>query len=388
MYPTIELKRGKEALLNRRHPWIFSGAIYQVPKGTEDGSLVWVADAKGNVRATGHYFRGSIAVRILAFEKLEALDKEFWKNRLQDAWQLRKLAGLVDNPETNAFRWIHGEGDLLPGLIVDFYNGHVVIESHSSGIENCLTDICAAIRELLGSKVLTVFHKRRQKKGEKSSEWLFGEASQAQIKEHGLSFEVNWETGQKTGFFLDQRPNRKLICEYAKGRNVLNTFGYSGGFAIAAMKAGATKTVNLDISEAANDLAKKNFELNGLSSGAECVTADCFEYLKEHAGNFDLIVLDPPAFAKNLKARHKAVIGYKRLNEMAISRIPAGGLIFTFSCSQVVDRQLFRDTVVAAGIEAGRQVRILHELSQGPDHPVNLFHPEGSYLKGLVLVVD
>jgi 23S rRNA (cytosine1962-C5)-methyltransferase len=388
MYPIVELRKGKEVLLGRKHPWIFSGAIYRAPKEIEDGSLVWVSDSKGEIRATGHYFKGSIAVRILSFEKLDKVDVAFWKQRLESAWNLRKVCGLIRIKETTAFRWIHGEGDMLPGLIVDYYNGHLVIESHSSGMELALPDICEAAKGLLGEDLKSIFHKRRQKSQGEGSEWLYGEASETTILEHGISFVVNWETGQKTGFFLDQRPNRKLIKAYAQGRSVLNTFGYSGGFAIAALKAGAKRAVNLDISAAANDLAMRNLALNGFTDSGECVTADCFDYLKDHAAEFDLIVLDPPAFAKNLRARHKAVIGYKRLNEMAMSRIPKGGLIFTFSCSQVIDRQLFRDTIVAAGIESGRQVQILHELSQGPDHPVNLFHPEGSYLKGLVLLVD
>lgn len=388
MLPIVTLKRGKSEFIRRRHPWIFSGALFRPDKSLSNGSLVWLEDEHGKVVATGHYFKGSIAVRILAFEMLESLDTDFWKKKLQQAWNIRTLSGLTTDEQTNAFRWIHAEGDGLPGLIIDYYHGNAVIETHSEGMAQSLEQIVDAMNQLDFVELDSIYHKSKVKNDSGQSGWLKGKKTGCTISEHGILYKVNWETGQKTGFFLDQRPNRLLLRKYSKERRVLNTFGYTGGFALSALTGDAQRAVNLDISQPANDLATENFKLNGHEGNYECVSADCFDFLQEQAQHYDLIILDPPAFAKNIRSRHNAVIGYKRLNAIAISKIPKNGIIFTFSCSQVVDRQLFRDTVVAAGIESGRQVQILHEMSQGPDHPVNLYHPEGSYLKGLVLRVD
>lgn len=387
MYPIIQLKKNKQDIISRKHPWIFSGALFNPPRDLADGSIVYVQKPDGEICATGHFFYGSIAIRILSFDQSDPNQEEFWADKIKSALELRRLSDLILNNNTNAFRLVHGEGDLMPGLIIDIYNDCAVMESHSAGISNAKDLIATVLQNIEGLKLKSIYFNSKEKKDGAEPTWLLGTEESTEILENGLKFKIDWVNGQKTGFFLDQRDNRELVRKYASGRKVLNIFGYTGGFAAYAMAGGAKSALNIDISEPACKMADENFALNDLDDKAKSISMDGFEAIKEYAGQSDLVILDPPAFAKNIKARHKAVIGYKRLNEMAIRRIPSGGILFTFSCSQVVDRKLFYDTVTAAGIEAGRQLQIIHYLSQGADHPINLFHPEGSYLKGLALRV-
>ncbi len=387
MYPIIQLKKNKQDIISRKHPWIFSGALFNPPRDLADGSIVYVQKPDGEICATGHFFNGSIAIRILSFDQSDPNQEEFWADKINSALELRKLSDLILNDTTNAFRLVHGEGDLMPGLIIDIYNDCAVMESHSAGISNAKDLIATVLQNIEGLKLKSIYFNSKEKKDGVEPTWLLGNEESTEILENGLKFKIDWVNGQKTGFFLDQRDNRELVRKYASGRKVLNIFGYTGGFAAYAMAGGAKSALNIDISEPACKMADENFALNDLDDKAKSISMDGFEAIKEYTGQSDLVILDPPAFAKNIKARHKAVIGYKRLNEMTIRRIPPGGILFTFSCSQVVDRKLFYDTVTAAGIEAGRQLQIIHYLSQGADHPINLFHPEGSYLKGLALRV-
>ena len=387
MYPIIQLKKNKQDIISRKHPWIFSGALFNPPRDLADGSIVYVQKPDGEICATGHFFYGSIAIRILSFDQSDPNQEEFWADKIKSALELRRLSDLILNNNTNAFRLVHGEGDLMPGLIIDIYNDCAVMESHSAGISNAKDLIATVLQNIEGLKLKSIYFNSKEKKDGAEPTWLLGTEESTEILENGLKFKIDWVNGQKTGFFLDQRDNRELVRKYASGRKVLNIFGYTGGFAAYAMAGGAKSALNIDISEPACKMADENFALNDIDDKAKSISMDGFEAIKEYAGQSDLVILDPPAFAKNIKARHKAVIGYKRLNEMAIRRIPSGGILFTFSCSQVVDRKLFYDTVTAAGIEAGRQLQIIHYLSQGADHPINLFHPEGSYLKGLALRV-
>ncbi len=383
-YPTLALKKGKETLLGRQHPWIFSGALANHSRQLEDGDLVSVTDYTGKVLATGHYSPGSIMVRVLSFGDT-AIDNGFWETRQKKAWAVRATLNLTDNPQTNAFRLVHGEGDGLPGLIIDLYNGHAVVQVHSAGMERCAPDIAAALEKLPGLKLETIYLSFADNR---PGTHLKGTAANALVAENDCHFWVDWETGQKTGFFLDQRDNRALLAKYAYGKEVLNTFSYSGGFSVYALKAGAKLVHSVDSSAKAIDLAKKNVDLNNIPGNRhKGVVSDVNAYLKE-CQEFEIVILDPPAYAKHLSARHQAVQGYKRLNIAGLKKVKPGGLLFTFSCSQVVDRELFYHTIVAAAIESGRTIRVLHHLSQPPDHPVNIFHPEGSYLKGLVLQVE
>ena len=398
----IFLKKGKEEPLKRFHPWIFSGAIAKIVGDNggniADGDLVEVLDFRGQPLAMGYYNDGSIAVRVLSFELNEQIDDAFWKKRLQNAVEYRRTLGLIDSKETNCFRLIHAEGDGLPGLIIDIYAQTAVVQCHSIGMHRQIESIKNALLQVLENQLVAIY--------DKSSETLPPQyVSQISLKngylynpksietpqivlENGNQFAIDWVTGQKTGFFLDQRNNRQLIEKYAKGKSVLNTFCYSGGFSIYALKAGAKSVHSIDVSQKAIDLTDKNVELNRPFEGSAVSTAaDVLSFLKENQDIYDVIVVDPPAFAKSISKRHNAVQAYKRLNAMALRQITEGGILFTFSCSQVVDRQLFYDTIVAAAIEAGRKVRVMHHLTQPADHPVNIFHPEGSYLKGLVLQV-
>lgn len=379
---TIILKKGKEKSLLRRHRWVFSGAIAKTSEDLKNGELVSVETSKAEFLGIGHYHNGSIAVRMLTFEK-ERIDQSFWNKRLQDAFEVRKSIGLP-NSETNCFRLIHAEGDGLPGCVIDIYNDCAVIQSHTDGMANEVKQIAAALENLKGLKLKTIYHRNL---AQKQNEFLKGDESEGTSVENGLKFKVNWVEGQKTGFFLDQRDNRALIRQYAKERTVLNTFCYTGGFSIYALASKAKKVVSVDISQPAIDLAAENAEINGLSKNHEAICEDAFKYL-EHASGFDLIILDPPAFAKSIKARHRAIQGYKRLNETALKRIEPNGLLFTFSCSQVISPETFEKTVFSAAINAGRNVRVLQRLGHVADHPVSIFHPEGEYLKGLLLHVS
>jgi len=387
----IFLKKHKERSLQRFHPWIFSGAIGHVESGTENGDWVEVHSSDKRFLCTGHYqSKTSIAIRILSFERVED-EAVFWRGKLQNALSLRQNAGLLDEPKTNAFRLVFAEGDGLSGLIVDVYGSTAVIQCYTAGMMRALPQITTALQQLEGLTIRSIFDKSADTYSGKKTEgnqYLLGNQAETIIRENGHQFEIDWEEGQKTGFFLDQRENRALLQRYAAGKTVLNAFSYTGGFSIYALKGRAKKVVSVDVSEKAVELAERNAKLNEVTERHEAHKADVFQFLKIQDGRFDIVVLDPPAFAKSLRARHNAVIGYKRLNAMGLQLVAKGGLLFTFSCSQVVDRQLFHDTIRAAAIEAGRKVRVIHQLAQPADHPINIFHPEGEYLKGLVLEVE
>ncbi|WP_317047919.1 class I SAM-dependent rRNA methyltransferase [Pseudochryseolinea flava] len=389
----VVLKKGKEHSIQRFHPWIFSGAIQTKEGNLEDGSLTEVLDFKNNTLGFGHYQNGSIAVRMLSFEK-KSPDVKLWQHKLTTAIQLRQSAGLPSKT-TKAFRLIHGEGDGLPGLIIDYYDGAAVMQAHSVGMHLYRQEIANALKETMGDDLKVIYYKSQSTvpgklRDAELDEYLHGMGVVPHvIPENGNKFYVDWEEGQKTGFFLDQRENRKLLGDYAVGKKVLNTFCYTGGFSVYALNAGAKLVHSVDASAKAVALTEKNIELNGFNAEIhKCFAVDTFDFLKGKDGEYDVIILDPPAFAKHRDARHQAVRGYQRLNAEAMRVIKPGGIIFTFSCSQVVDRQLFYDTIVSAAIQAGRSIKVLHHLTQPADHPVSIFHPEGEYLKGLVLYVE
>jgi len=386
-FAKVILKQGKEKSVLRKHPWIFSGAVYGVSEELQDGQTVNITDYNDKHLATGFYSdKGSIAIRVLTFAE-EVYDEHFWENRLKAAWKLRM--DLFNMNDTNAFRLIHGEGDGIPGLIIDFYNKNFVIQAHSSGIYFNIQKISEAIQKCFPDHCETIYCKSSQSLPKTGTDFhLFGTATKTIAKENNILFHVNWIEGQKTGFFLDQCINRELLKYYAKGKKVLNTFCYTGGFSVYAMSGGAELVTSVDISEKAVNLAAENMELNFPHSNHNAIASDVFDFLKQNKNLYDVIVLDPPAFAKNIKSKHTATQAYKRLNVAGLKTITKGGILFTFSCSQVIDDVLFYNTVAAAAIESGRKVRVLHKLSQGPDHPVNMFHPEGSYLKGLVLYIE
>lgn len=386
----IVLKRNKDASLIRKHPWVFSGAIGQKPEDIKDGEIVSVYNYDKKYLGTGHFQDGSIQVRICRFDE-GTLDQAFWNERLQSAYDYRKQWILSILEETNCFRLIHGEGDGLPGLVVDIYNKTAVVQCHSIGMyrqRQIIKEALLSIKELALNNIYCKSKNTLPKQygaGDKD-EFLAGAATQDIVMENGHQFFVDWELGQKTGFFLDQRENRNLLATYAKDKSVLNTFCYSGGFSVYALAAGAAKVHSVDVSSKAMDWTNKNIELNKKNIDRHQSTCqDTQQFFKENEETYDIVIVDPPAFAKNIKKRHQAVIGYKNLNAKAIRRVKPGGLLFTFSCSQVVSAPLFQNTIVAAAHEANRQGRIIHRLAQPGDHPVNLFHPEGSYLKGLVI---
>ena len=389
----IFLKPKRDEAVRRFHPWIFSGAIQKVDGTAEDGDTAEVFDSKGAYLATGHYSQGtSISVRIFSFEKTET-GHDFWVKRLKKAKAYRTSLGLTGNPNTNCYRLIHAEGDGLPGLIVDIYDKTAVMQCHSIGMHRQRALIAEALMEAGGGEILAVFDKSKETLPPNyavgvSNGYLFGDSWPQLVTENEHFFYVDWEIGQKTGFFLDQRDNRQLLMKYVSGKSVLNTFCYSGGFTVYALAGGASLVHSVDVSQKAVDWTKNNIEINQFDPDYhEAYTMDVQKYLKD-CPEYEVMVVDPPAFAKNISKRHNAVQGYKRLNASALQKVAPGGVLFTFSCSQVVDRQLFYDTIVAAAIEAGRQVRVMHHLSQPADHPVSLFHPEGAYLKGLALWVE
>jgi len=388
----VTIKKGKEYSIERFHPWIFSGAIQKLEGNAEDGCWVEVQNHNGKILGYGHYQNGSIAIRMLSFEGLPPL-KDFYHHKIKRAVNLRNSASLP-SAGTNSFRLIHGEGDGLPGLIVDYYDGTAVIQAHSVGMHLDRKIISIALQETI-SGLQTVYYKSQSTlpgkiRDTREDEYLFGLGVIPHvISEYNNKFYVDWEEGQKTGFFLDQRENRRLLGDYSKGKKVLNTFCYTGGFSIYALNASAELVHSVDSSEKAIAMTRKNIALNGFDENVHTSFAeDTFDFIKDKKDLYDVLVLDPPAFAKHRDARHQAVKGYQRLNAEAMRIIKPGGIIFTFSCSQVVDRKLFYDTVVSAAIQAGRQSKVLHHLSQPADHPVSIFHPEGEYLKGLVLSVD
>lgn len=390
----VILKRGKEASLLRFHPWVFSGAVGKITGEPEEGDVVEVYTAGGEYIATGHYQIGSIAVRVLSFEK-RPIDREFIKERLTAAYNMRKAMNLDFSERNNTFRLVHGEGDFLPGLIIDIYGSTAVMQAHSVGM-HCLKDVIAeCIIEVFESKVNCVFYKSETTlpyKADTGAEdgYLIGEDKVALATENGLKFLIDWEKGQKTGFFIDQRENRALVERYAHGRKVLNMFCYTGGFSCYAMRGGAQLVHSVDSSAKAIALTDKNIE-NNFSHDIrhKSFAVDAFKFLDDmKQGEYDLIILDPPAFAKHRDALKNALQGYKRLNAKAFEKIKSGGILFTFSCSQVVNKEQFRLAVFSAAAMSGRKVRILNFLTQGADHPINIYHPEGEYLKGLVLYVE
>jgi len=382
------LKKGKEEAIARKHPWIFSGAIQEI-EPCNSGDLIEILDHKGRFCGIGYSGTGSIALRILSFEPVE-INTHFWEQKFRSSLQLRQSLNLGLNTPTNAYRLVHGEGDGISGLIVDIYEKNAVIQAHTDGIFEQLESIAKALKIVMGDSLERIYSKSRASMhdNEIEDQYLFGTTGTAIATENDMRFRINWEEGQKTGFFLDQRDNRALLRTYSENKSVLNTFSYSGGFSVAALAGGANKCISVDISQHAIDLANDNIELNKMQDRHEGVCADVLKYLGEQTSDYDIVVLDPPAFAKSVKKKHAATMGYKRLNQLGLNRVKPGGLLFTFSCSQVIDTQLFEHTVRAAAIESGREAQILHRLSQGPDHPVNIFHPEGHYLKGLVLRVN
>ncbi len=389
----IVLKSGKDQSLLRFHPWVFSGAIKTIHGNPKEGELVKVFSNQHEFLGIGHYQIGSIAVRIVSFDEVEP-DYNFWKSKIEKAWQLRKMLGISDGPQTNVFRLIHGEGDGMPGLIVDFYNGTAVMQAHSVGMHRITDELVQALREVLGDKLKAIYYKSDntlpfKAELETKDGYLFGSGSENEVMEYGLRFKVDWEDGQKTGFFIDQRENRRLVETYSKDREVLNMFCYTGGFSFYAMKGGAKLVHSVDASAKAIELTNENVELNFPGDKRhKAMVADGFEYLKDIQDKYNLIILDPPAFAKHLNAAPQALRGYKRINTRAFEQIRSGGILFTFSCSQVISREKFREAVFSAAAIAGRNVRILHQMTQPADHPVNIFHPESEYLKGLVLYVE
>ncbi len=386
----IQLKKAKTEATKRFHPWIFSGAIHSDTSEILEGTIVDVIDWNNNFIAKGHFQPSTIAVRILTFEN-EQINQTFFNKRITSSVELRKKLQLISS-ENNITRLVHGEGDLLPGLIIDYYNKVAVIQCHSIGMYQALPMIKEALIHVLKEDLIAIYSKSTDtlpNRLEIKNEYIYGEVTVPHIAyENKIAYNIDWITGQKTGFFIDQRENRGLLKKYAKGKKVLNTFCYSGGFSLSAISGGATFAHSLDSSKKAIDLTNSNISLNKMENQHKSIVADTMEYIKELPEEYDIIILDPPAFAKHKDKRHKAIQGYKRLNAHAIRQIKPGGLIFTYSCSQVVDKYLFTNTIIAASIESGRKVRILEQLHQPADHPINAFHPEGEYLKGLVIEVE
>ena len=387
----LQLKRGKEESLLRFHPWVFSGAIQSADESLEDGDLVRVLDFEGRFIAVGHYQKGSIAVRVLSFRDVPIND-EFWYSRLLSALNMRIAIGLADNPDNNTYRLVHGEGDNLPGLVIDVYGQTAVMQAHSIGMHLARVSIAEQLQKVMQGRIENVYYKSETTlpfMDEMENGFLIGGDNNNTAVENGLMFYVDWLRGQKTGFFVDQRENRSMLERFAKGKKVLNMFCYTGGFSFYAMRGGAELVHSVDSSAKAIELTNRNVALNFPGDKRhQAFCEDAFKYL-EHAGDqYDLIVLDPPAFAKHRGALHNALKGYTRLNQKAFQKIQPGGILFTFSCSQVVTKENFRNAVFTAAAQAGRKVRILHQLHQPADHPINIYHPEGEYLKGLVLYVE
>ena len=393
MYKTITLKKGKDESLKRFHPWVFSGAIKHCEDGIDEGDTVRVIKENGDFIAIGHYQVGSIAVRVLSFEEIE-IDENFFTERLVMAFAMRKSIGVADNPSNNTYRLVHGEGDNLPGLVIDCYGETAVMQAHSVGMHVCRNIIAKVLMNVMGERIKNVFYKSETTlpfKAELGQEngFIYGRSENNTAVENGLKFHVDWLKGQKTGFFIDQRENRSLLERYSKGKTILNMFCYTGGFSVYAMRGGARVVHSVDSSAKAIEFTNANVELNfpeDKRHAAYC--EDAFKFLDKADDVYDLIILDPPAFAKHRNALHNALKGYTRLNLKAMQRIRPGGILFTFSCSQVVTKDNFRNAVFTAAALAGRKVRILHQLHQPADHPVNIYHPEGEYLKGLVLYVE
>lgn len=392
-YTKIFLKPGKEDSLKRFHPWVFSGAISRMETQPEEGDTVDVCDYRGNFLAVGHYQIGSIAVRILSF-KSEPVDLAFYKSRLEVAFRLRKSLGLIDGEYNNTYRLVHGEGDNLSGLVIDVYAHTAVMQAHSPGMHYAREMIAEALKEVMGEEIKSIYYKSETTLPYKAcldaeNGFLMGGGNDNVATEYGLKFHVDWLKGQKTGFFVDQRENRLLLERYAKDRAVLNMFCYTGGFSFYAMRGGARLVHSVDSSAKAIDLTCENVQLNFPEDPRhEAYVEDAFKYLDRMGDRYDLIILDPPAFAKHKHVLHNALQGYRKLNAKAFEKIKSGGILFTFSCSQVVSKENFRLAVFSAAAQTGRSVRVIHQLTQPADHPVNIYHPEGEYLKGLVLYVE
>lgn len=388
------MKSGKEESLKRFHPWIFSGAIARVEGEPEEGEVVDVYTSKKEFIACGHFQIGSIAVRVLSFVQ-ETIGRAFWVRKLASARALRVALGLIGNPQTDTYRLVHGEGDNLPGLIIDVYGSTAVMQAHSAGMHVCRMEIADALTEVMGDTVRNIYYKSETTLPFKAdllareNGFIKGGSADNVATENGLKFHVDWLKGQKTGFFVDQRENRHLLEHYARGRNVLNMFCYTGGFSFYAMRGGANLVHSVDSSAKAIDLTNENVKLNFPDDPRhQAYAEDAFKFLDRMGDQYDLIILDPPAFAKHRDALRNALRGYTKLNAKAFEKIRPGGILFTFSCSQVVTKENFRNAVFTAAAQAGRSVRILHQLTQPGDHPVNIYHPEGEYLKGLVLYVE
>lgn len=390
---TIYLKPKKEAAVLRFHPWVFSGAINRMEGDPTDGDTVAVCTHDGRHLATGHFQNGNICVRIFSFDPIWP-DESFWIDKIDNARRYRISAGLPADGKTDCFRLIHAEGDGLPGLIIDWYAGVAVLQCHSIGMHKERPHLVKALQSVFGGELGAIYDKSRETlppeyAANVQNGYLVAGNPNNLVMENGYQFHVNWETGQKTGFFLDQRENRQLLARFAKGKNVLNAFCYTGGFSVYALGAGAAHVDSVDVSAKAIEWTDKNIALNHFDPDShQSIVADVIPWLGQTNHQYDLMIVDPPAFAKNIAKRHSAVQGYKRLNALALKNIIRGGILFTFSCSQVIDRELFNHTIVAAALEAGRKIRVMQELGQPADHPVNLFHPEGSYLKGLMLQVE
>ncbi len=392
MYKKIQLRKGKDESLRRFHPWVFSGAIQQIEDGVQEGQLVRVVTYEGDFIAVGHYQQGSIAVRVLTFSDVEIND-DFWFSRLQSALQMRLAIGIADNPRNNTYRLVHGEGDNLPGLIIDVYGQTAVMQAHSIGMHLMRKEVAKALVKVMDSRISHIYYKSETTlpfmTEDDMNGFLYGGSDDNIALENGLKFRVDWLRGQKTGFFVDQRENRSLLERYAKGKRVLNMFCYTGGFSFYAMRGGAELVHSVDSSAKAIALTKENVSLNFPGDTRhEAYCEDAFKFLEKAESDYNLIILDPPAFAKHRGALHNALKGYTRLNQKAFEKIEKGGILFTFSCSQVVTKDHFRNAVFTAAALAKRKVRVLHQLHQPADHPINIYHPEGEYLKGLVLYVE
>mgnify|MGYP002512449755 FL=1 len=399
-YKTIYLKKGKEDSLTRKHPWIFSGAISRCDDNMEEGEVVRVMSGKGDFIAIGHWQIGSIAIRVLSFDDV-AIDGEFYENKLSIALDVRKSIGLlrggnyIDEKNINTtYRLVHGEGDGLPGLVIDMYDGTAVMQAHSIGMHVHRHIIAESLKKVMGEELKAVYYKSETTlpfKADLGQEngFLIGKCTNDVAHENGLKFHIDWLKGQKTGFFIDQRDNRALLEQYSKGRRVLNMFCYTGGFSVYSMRGGAELVHSVDSSSKAVELVNKNIALNFPGDTRhQAFAADAFKFLDEMASNYDLVILDPPAFAKHRDALKQALRGYTKLNAKAMEKMPNGSILFTFSCSQAVNKEQFRTAIFAAALQTGRQIRILHQLHQPADHPININHPEGEYLKGLVVYLE
>ncbi len=393
MYKNVYLKKGKEESLQRFHPWVFSGAIQRADDGIEEGDTVRIISHSGDFIAVGHFQVGSIAVRVLSFSDI-AIDRSFWQERLSAALTMRQRIGIADNPLNNTYRLVHGEGDWLPGLVIDCYGPTAVMQAHSVGMHRCRMDICQALTDVMGDRIRQVYYKSETTLPYKAhldeeDGFIFGHTDDNVAVENGLKFHVDWLRGQKTGFFVDQRENRSLLERYSQGKSVLNMFCYTGGFSVYAMRGGAERVHSVDSSAKAIEITNSNVALNFPGDARhEAFCEDAFRFLEGRTDKYDIVVLDPPAFAKHRAALHNALKGYIRLNAKGLRLVKEGGLLFTFSCSQAVSKDQFRSAVFTAAAQSGRKVRILHQVHQPADHPINIYHPEGEYLKGLVLYVE